>query len=150
MHLFMSPLDFPGIEDADTLIDDAEALAILSAPCLESPDLSPMKRKQVVAILRGTIMRWSEAGASVASQQSAGPFSMTVTPQVRRNSFWPSEITDLQKICKGPGSGKAFSIDTAPGGSSHSMICSLNFGATYCSCGADIGGDDGPLYELDE
>lgn len=149
MTLFMSPLDFPGIEDAETLIDDAEALAILSAPCLEDPNLSEMKRKQVVAILRGVIRRWSEAGLGLVSQQSAGIFSVTTTPQARLNSFWPSEIVNLQKICKGAGSGKAFSIDTAPGGSSHSPYCSLNFGALYCSCAADIGGDDGPLYELD-
>lgn len=150
MGLFLSPLDFPGIEDAETLIDDAEALAILSAPCIENPELAPMKRKAVVAILRGTIMRWNDAGNGVASQQSAGPFSMTVTPQVRRNSFWPSEITDLQKVCKGADSGKAYSVDTMPGASSHSPYCSVVFGALYCSCGADIGGSDGPLYELDE
>lgn len=44
--------------------------------------------------------------------------------------------------------GKAFSIDTAPsfGGGFHADICSLCFGAGYCSCGADIAGF--PLYEV--
>lgn len=149
MGLFLYPEDFPDLDDAVTLIDDAESLAMLSAPCLGDANLPEMKVKAVRAILRGTIMRWSDAGSGVVSQQNAGPFAMTTTPQVRRNSFWPSEITDLQKVCKGANSGKAFSIDTAPGsGGSHSMICSLDFGATYCSCGADIS-RDGPLWGSD-
>ncbi len=39
----------------------------------------------------------------------------------------------------------AFSIDMVPGvGSIHDVACSLRFGATYCSCGADIAGK--PIY----
>lgn len=36
--------------------------------------------------------------------------------------------------------GKAFAIDSVPEGTAHAPWCSLNFGATYCSCGADIAG----------
>lgn len=44
-------------------------------------------------------------------------------------------------------SGGAFSIDTAPSLSGmHADWCSLIFGATYCSCGADIAGY--PIYEV--
>lgn len=39
----------------------------------------------------------------------------------------------------------AFTIDTAPCGSIHQPWCALAFGATYCSCGADIAGY--PIYE---
>lgn len=57
---------------------------------------------------------WNDAGSGVVSQQVAGVYQQTVdTRQKRRNMFWPSEITDLQKICS-QGSGAAFSIDTAP------------------------------------
>lgn len=39
----------------------------------------------------------------------------------------------------------AFAIDMVPGvGSIHDLACSLRFGATYCSCGADIAGK--PIY----
>lgn len=35
----------------------------------------------------------------------------------------------------------AFAFDMVPGvGSIHDLACSLRFGATYCSCGADIAG----------
>src|SRR5690606_26287011 len=42
--------------------------------------------------------------------------------------------------------GAAFNIDTASCASNHLPWCSLAFGATYCSCGADIAGF--PIYEL--
>lgn len=39
----------------------------------------------------------------------------------------------------------AFAIDMVPGISAiHDLACSLRFGATYCSCGADIAGH--PIY----
>lgn len=151
MGKFLVPADVPTLDegDAERLIEDAEALAMLAAPCLEG-DLSPEKVAQARAILRGTILRWNDAGSGAIVQQNAGPFAMTTTPQVRRNSFWPSEIKDLQKICRSADTGKAYSVDTAPGfGSMHALICNLNFGANYCSCGADISGGAGPLYEVD-
>ena len=39
----------------------------------------------------------------------------------------------------------AFSIDTVEFGSRHLPWCSINFGATYCSCGVDIAGV--PIFE---
>lgn len=151
MGTFLSPTGVPSIptEDAERLIEDAEALAMLTAPCLADEDLSPPKAAAAKAILRGVVLRWNDAGAGAVTQQSAGPFSQTITPQVRRNAFWPSEIKDLQLICKTASSGKAWSIDTVPGGAIwHAAICSLHFGATYCSCGADLT-LAGPLYEVD-
>lgn len=43
---------------------------------------------------------------------------------------------------------KAFSI--TPSGSTvvHMPWCSINFGATFCSCGADLTGYEYPLYEF--
>lgn len=46
-----------------------------------------------------------------------------------------------------PADGGAFAIDTAPvRGAIHSDICTLNFGGTYCSCGAVLTGLY-PLYD---
>ena len=59
--------------------------------------------------------------------------------------FWPSEITDLQKLCQASGGGGAFAVDTIGITANHADACSLNFGANYCSCGADIAG--APLWE---
>lgn len=99
-------------------------------------------------ILIGAITRWAQAGSGAMQQQTAGPFGMTVDTRQRTGyNLWPSEITDLQAICKTPGEGSrvAFSIDTAPVCSDH-LPWSLMLGATYCSCGVDIAGY--PLYEL--
>jgi hypothetical protein len=91
-------------------------------------------------------MRWNEAGSGARSSQTAGPFGETIdTTVARRGMYWPSEITNLQAICSGGVKSGAFSYDTALGGATiHSATCALNFGATYCSCGADIAGY--PLY----
>lgn len=41
--------------------------------------------------------------------------------------------------------GGAYSVDTVGTGTIHADWCALTFGATYCSCGADIAGY--PIYE---
>jgi hypothetical protein len=45
-----------------------------------------------------------------------------------------------------PTSGGAFDLDTVGSSTVHLPWCALNFGALYCSCGADIAGY--PIYEL--
>lgn len=93
------------------------------------------------AILRGAIMRWNDAGSGAKSSQTAGPFSETIDTTVsRKGMFWPSEITNLQSICSDGQSKKVFSIDTVSFNGIHADWCSINFGAAYCSCGADIAG----------
>lgn len=42
---------------------------------------------------------------------------------------------------------RAFSISPSGNGSAHMPWCSLMFGATYCSCGADLTAEQYPLYE---
>lgn len=43
-------------------------------------------------------------------------------------------------------SGGAFAIDTYGGTGVHAAMCSLNFGALYCSCGADLTNYAYPLF----
>lgn len=131
------------------MIEDAEAMALLAAPCLsdEENPLTPTQIAAVKAVLRGALIRWAEIGVGGTTTETAGPFGRTVqTQSPRRTLFWPSEIEELQGIC-GSGSAGAFSIDTAACGTYHLPWCSLMFGALYCSCGADIAGV--PIYELD-
>ncbi len=141
----------PGIDSAKAqmMIDDATAMAVLAAPCLDTgADLTTNQLNAVRAILRGAVLRWNEAGTGAMASQSAGPYSTTVdTRQQRRAMFWPSEISQLQAICGGNEGSGAFSIDTV--GTAlmvHADICSINFGALYCSCGAILTGSF-PLYE---
>jgi len=146
----LTPTDLEPFADIDeakafAMIDDAMALAVKVAPCIAEDDF--LYNSAAKAILRGAVLRWNEAGTGAAVQQGAGPFQQTIdTRQQRRSMFWPSEITDLQELCSESQSG-AFSIDTTAGlGSAiHAAWCSLNFGATYCSCGADLTGSY-PLY----
>lgn len=129
---------------AQAMIDDALALAARVAPCITDDDFAyPDAAK---AILRGAVLRWNEAGTGALSNEVAGPFGGTVdNRQPRRSLFWPSEIEELQAMCRGEETSGAFSVDTAPCLTIHSPVCALYFGATYCSCAADIAGF--PLYE---
>lgn len=129
---------------ADAMIADAMALAAQIAPCILDEDFAhPAAAK---AIIRGAILRWNEAGTGAMQSTTAGPFSSTVDTRVtRRGMFWPSEISDLQRLCSSSGGTRAFAVDTVGTTTNHADVCSLNFGALYCSCGADIAGV--PLWE---
>lgn len=158
---YLTPTDlapFAEIDEAkaEAMIADAVAQAILAAPCLATEaDLDDNQLAAVLSVLRGAVLRWDEVGAGGAvtqHQQTAGPFSDGKTffqPQ-RRTLFWPSEIEQLQTICaavSGAVDDGAFAVDTAPcTGSGHALICSINFGANYCSCGADLTNGGGPLW----
>lgn len=106
-----------------------------------NPSLTALQTRAVVAIMRGAIMRWNDAGSGARSSQSSGPFSETIDTTVpRRGMYWPSEITSLQNICSGGVKSGAFSVDTVDCATIHADTCSLYFGALYCSCGVDIAG----------
>ncbi|MDH6283224.1 hypothetical protein [Prescottella agglutinans] len=134
---------------AEAMIEDAEGLALAHAPGIAAVDFP--HRSAVRAILREAILRRHDAGsgAIVSQTETRGSMSMSQTvdtSQPRKPILWPSEIQALKDLCK-TGKSKAFSIDTAPQGrfGLHDEICSLVFGATYCSCGVDLTGDH-PLW----
>ena len=115
----LTPADLDPFADiaydkATAMIDDALALAARVAPCITDPAFEHDAAAR--AILRGAILRWHEAGSGALQAQTNGPFSMQVdTRQQRRGMFWPSEITQLQELCRdGDTQGQAFSIDTTP------------------------------------
>lgn len=96
---------------AQAMIDDAEAMAALVAPCIM--DATFDNTAAVKAILRGAVLRWNDSGSGALSAQSAGPFGMTLdTRQERRAMFWPSEIQQLQNLC-GAAEGAVFSVSIA-------------------------------------
>ncbi len=131
-------------EKADAMIADALALAALVAPCITSEDFTYDAAAK--AIIRGAILRWNDSGSGAFSQVTTGPFgAATDTRTTRKGMFLPSELDDLKALCSEGGSGKAFSVDTVGTTTIHSDSCSLNFGALYCSCGADIAGF--PLFD---
>ena len=159
--MFLVPDDLAAFADIDparagAMIEDAEAMAVLAAPCItdEGFRADPQRVAAVRSILRGAVLRWHEAGTGAVVQESTGPFSRTVdTKTARKGMFWPDEISQLRDLCagfSGEDSGRqAYAVDTAPasGWGNHSPICALVFGAPYCSCGADLTVGRYPLYE---
>lgn len=103
-------------EKAEAMVASAIARAILLAPCLEDEDeLTENQIEAARSVLRDAVLRWAEAGSGAVASQAWGSYSQTLdTRQTRRALFWPSEIKDLQLICKGgEDSGGVFAIDTA-------------------------------------
>ncbi len=103
MGTFLNAVDlepFATIEatKADAMIDDAEAMALLAAPCIAAEGFA--YGTAVKAILRGAVLRWNDAGSGVLQSQTAGAFGQTIdTRQERRGMFWPSEIVSLRGLC---------------------------------------------------
>lgn len=140
-----------------TMIAGANARASRVAPCLVTAlaaatptDAQAAALDEAKLVLIGAVKRWAEAGSGALQQQTAGPYGMTVDTRQRTGyNLWPSEINDLQAICKdlsATPSRAAFSLDTAGAyGTVHAATCALAFGATYCDCGADLAGF--PLFE---
>lgn len=114
---------FAQIEEqkAQLMIDDALALAALVAPCILDDSFAHAAAAK--AILRGAILRWNEAGTGASIQQTAGPFSQSMdTRQQRRSMFWPTEIEQLQELCKQGDSSGAFGLDTLPAVSTQTIM----------------------------
>lgn len=133
----------------DMWVAGANAKAVRVAPCLGSATPGPTEDQLAEAklILVGAVIRWSQAGAGAVQQQVAGPFSQTLDTRQRGGyNLWPSEISQLQDICKTSGQ-QAYGIDTVQASGGHSPICSIYFGGGACSCGAWIAGQ--PIYETD-
>ena len=142
------PTDVASNAMAETWIDGVNARALRVAPCLagleEPPTYDQLAEARLVLV--GAVIRWSQAGSGAFQQQTIGPFGVTVDNRQRGGyNLWPTEIVQLQDICKKGESGvKAFSVDTVGNGGYHAEFCSVYFGGT-CSCGADIANQ--PIYE---
>lgn len=84
---------------AEALVGDALALAGVVAPCITGASFT--RPDAARAILRGAVLRWLESGQGAVTQQTAGPFGMTVdNRQDRKTMFWPTEIEMLQSLCR--------------------------------------------------
>ena len=110
---------FATIDEAKAwaMIEDAEAMAVLAAPCITDPEFTgtPTLMAALKALLRGAILRWNDAGTGAVTQQGAGPFQQTIDTRTdRKGMFWPSEIAELRDLCtrfSGSGDSAAFMID---------------------------------------
>lgn len=151
MTAIISADDLPADVAANSMsavwVAGANARASRVAPCLASTNPAPTEGQLADAklILIGAVIRWSQAGAGALQSQTAGPFAVTLDTRQRGGfNLWPSEISQLQDICKNGAESQAYSIDTVTCNQAHSPICSVYFGGT-CSCGASLAGL--PIYE---
>lgn len=116
MGTFLNVVDlepFATIETAkaNAMIEDAEAMALLAAPCIAANGFA--YGTAVKAILRGAVLRWNDSGSGALQAQTAGPFGQTLdTRQERRGMFWPSEIVALQSLCASS-QGGSYSVSLA-------------------------------------
>ena len=93
------------------------------APCLTGTDPAPSEGQLAEAklILLGTLKRWAEAGAGALTQrtQTAGPFNQSESYDTRQRTgynLWPSEISELQAVCRsGSENDGAFTVDMTGG-----------------------------------
>jgi hypothetical protein len=114
--MFLTPDDLAPFADipeakAQAMIADAEAMAVLAAPCISDPSF--LGFDAVKAVLRGAILRWNDAGSGEVTQVTSGAFSAGFVQTPRKSLFWPSEIQQLQELCR-TNVRQAFSIDTMP------------------------------------
>ena len=90
---------------AAAMVADASAMAVMAAPCLsDEAALTEAQRAAVKSVLRRAILRWDEAGAGSRKSvtETAGIYGHGETLEVSSSKglFWPSEIADLQAICR--------------------------------------------------
>lgn len=151
--------DLPSATQAAELVDvmvaAANAAASRVAPCLgwtgttpNQPAPTDAQLAEARLILIGAVVRWSASGSGAFTQQTAGPYSVSVDTRQRGGyRLWPSDISDLQAICKGADDApKAFSVDTAGTALNvHADWCDRAWGALDCSCGTILAGH--PIYE---
>ena len=123
MGTYLQPADLTPFADipeakAAEMIADAEAWAVVAAPCLATPEFQADVSMSAAAraVLRQAILRWHDAGTGAVTQTVSGPHSQSVdTRQTRKGMFWPSEISQLQALCSDSDLvGGAFEVDTMP------------------------------------
>lgn len=99
----------------------------------------------VVSRMVARVIEQATSGIVPGTQQAgqtAGIFSQQTTfvAGSSNGSPWLTR-SDKSDLDSARGANKAFSVDTAPTALSiHAETCGLYFGATFCTCGADIAG----------
>ena len=137
--------DFPpgGEAYAEVILEDVSQFILDTCPT--AADVSANTRRRIVcAVARRSVQTTDTEMLGMSSmQETAGGVSRSWSPSNPHGDFY---LTKAEKTALGCGRQKAFGVDIAGGAVSvHLPWCSLNFGATYCSCGADIAGE--PIYE---
>jgi hypothetical protein len=136
--------DFPVGADAHAtvLLEDASQFILDTVPTAANAN-EASRRRIVCAVVRRAMPDADGMDGMESVQQTGGPFSVTMKPVNPAGDFY---LTKQERKALGDGAQRAFGVQIAGFTASiHLPWCSLNMGATYCSCGADIAGE--PIYE---
>jgi hypothetical protein len=79
--------------------------------------------------------------------ESMGSYSYTRNQGERRTGVYLTDEEKTKVFTASGADGGVFDIDTVSTTITHADICAINFGATYCSCGASLT-LGWPLYEI--
>jgi hypothetical protein len=135
--------DFPVGDDshATVMLEYASQFILDTVPAAVDSEWKTLRRI-VCAVVRRAMPDASGMDGMESVQETSGPFSMTLKPLNPAGDFY---LTKAEKSALS-GPQRAFGVQIAGNLSTvHLPWCNINFGATYCSCGADIAGD--PIYE---
>jgi len=136
--------DFPVGADAHAtvLLEDASQFILDTVPTAGLA-AEATRRRIVCSVVKRAMPSQDGMEGLESFQETTGPFSQTFKPVNPAGDFY---LTKSEKTALGSGVQRAFGVQIADmGGIQHLPWCNLNFGATYCSCGADIAGY--PIYE---
>lgn len=122
-----------------------EALYLINRKVSET---TPPEQKDIDYVVRRAVLEVADQPTPGVIQESVQVDDAAVTTRYakakRRVEILP-EWWEILGVVDGK-AGLAFSVDLTAGVSTiHALTCSLYFGATYCSCGADIAGY--PIFE---
>lgn len=138
---------------ATVLLGDASAMIRAECPDIDArlvpvppatlPELDPTVPTMVACAMVKRSMNAGDMAGLKSRQESMGPFAQSLAPVNPNGDLY---MTKAERRALGCGGQQAFTVSMAPqAGTVHRPWCSLAFGATYCSCGADIAGH--PIYE---
>lgn len=140
------PLSVAEQATADVLLGDASAYIrvevsdvderIAAVPqCLDPA----VPRMIVCAMVKRAMLAPVDQGAVSAEQQTAGPFSQSLTFSNPNGDLYLTSRERKMLMASGQ---QAFTVSMSPESpiSTHALSCSLRFGALQCSCGVDIAG----------
>lgn len=135
--------DMPAGSDdhALVLLEDASQFILDAVP--SAGGASPSTRRRVVCAVVRRVMQSADAdtGGFESVQVGTGPFQYG--GKLNDADFY---LKKAEKAALGGGIQKAFGVQVAGFNfAAHLPWCSINFGATYCSCGVDIAGV--PIFE---
>jgi hypothetical protein len=146
------PLDSDEETRAAVLLGDAAVRIRVACPGIDAkiaatppamPELDPDVPKIISCeMVKRAMLSPVDQPPMSQTQETVGPFSRGGTYVNPTGDLY---LTKAEKQMLGCGGQQAFTVPMrSESATAHAPTCSLYFGATYCSCGADIAGF--PLY----